>query len=198
MRCFTCQGVGHFSGQCRGRGGGKQKRGWERDSNPFDAGVLGTRVPKGSAFIMGAKRSPVFTLGPHGLTNEGVYVLEMPGGRFYVGKSGNIEERMRQHQEGGVGGAVCAHGFIRLVSVLTPRQADMESWERAETLTRMRRSGIGKVRGWFYTSQDLTPSQREHAFQQVCEKFDLCRVCGNDSHFARDCSVRERARFCFM
>ena len=205
MRCFSCGGCGHFSGQCRGqglgvvsgrgRGVGGRKRAWESDQ--LDAGVLGVKRPRGGAFIVGGKRSAEFTLGPQGLTNEGVYVLQMPGGGFYVGKSGNVEERLRQHEGGGGAGAVCAKGFLRQVPAVTPRQADFESWERAETLTLMHRHGIGKVRGWFYTSPELTPSQREHAFQQVCEKFDLCRICGNASHFASQCAVRERAGFCF-
>lgn len=195
MRCFACQGFGHFSGQCRGRGAGRPRRGWERDR--LDCTVLGLKAQKGGAYIIGGKRSAEFTLGPQGLTNEGVYVLQMPWGGFYVGKSKNIEERLRQHESGKDLGAVCAKGFIRRVPVITTRQTDFESWERAETLTLMHKHGIGKVRGWFYTSPELTPSQREHAFQQVCEKFDLCRTCGNPTHFARNCSVRERAVFFF-
>ena len=116
---------------------------------------------------------------------SGVYVLELPGGRYYVGKSGDIPERLRQHASGE--GSACAKGFIRRAPVITPRTADLESWERAETLARMRRHGNGRVRGWLYTAPELGPAMREHAFQQVCERFDLCRRCGEEGHFVTQC-----------
>jgi predicted GIY-YIG superfamily endonuclease len=121
-------------------------------------------------------------------SGPGVYVLQKDDGTFYVGKSGNIAERLRQHANGT--GASCAKGNVRRVNTMTPPiSEDLEAWERAETLTRMRQYGISRVRGWMYTTPDLSESQREHAFQQVCEKHDLCRKCGNCGHFAVRCRV---------
>jgi hypothetical protein len=76
---------------------------------------------------------------------------------------------------------------------MTPPQADFESWERTETLARMHKHGIDAVRGWMYVSVELTQAQREHIFQQVCEKFGLCRVCGGGGHFASACTAKGRA-----
>lgn len=122
----------------------------------------------------------------------GVYVLARPDGSFYVGKSCNIKERMRQHAEGS--GASCAKGPCRRVAPITQPTEDLEAWERAEVLARMRKHGLGKVRGWMYTSPDLSEAQREHAFSQVCEKFDLCRRCGRAGHFAASCRVHGGSR----
>lgn len=161
-------------------------------------GIIRGKPRRAGFYIVGAKRNREFVLGPEGFHNEGVYVLELPGRRFYVGKSGNIEERIRQHSDPTSEiGAICAKGFVRRVPTSTPRQTDLESWERTETLTLMHKHGIGKIRGWFYTSPELTPHDREHAFQQICEKFDLCRQCGHSTHFASDCHQRKRAEFCF-
>ena len=52
---------------------------------------------------------------------------------------------------------------------------------------------IEQVRGWMYTSQTLSVEQQEHAFGQICEKFDLCRSCGSDSHFASCCHCLTKA-----
>ena len=203
MRCFACGGGGHGAGGCLGGGRGgrgfrpKPQAAWAA-WEPYDSGVVGGKRGRASAFIVGAARSGAFTLGRAGLANEGVYVLAMPRGGYYVGKSMDIEARVRQHEGGSEGGALCAKGFIRRVAPVTPRQADTECWERTETLALMHRHGLGKVRGWLYTSRDLSPGQREHAFQQVCEKFDLCRTCGTAGHFAKACGGRERARFCFL
>ena len=142
------------------------------------------RRTDGAPFFIGRpKRAGPFTLGargakrpratPIGPEDAGVYVLELREGRFYVGKSTAIAARLRQHAEGT--GATCARGFVRRVAPVTPRIDDLEAWERAETLTRMHAHGISKVRGWMYTAPSLGPALRDHAFQQVCEKLDLCR-----------------------
>lgn len=116
---------------------------------------------------------------------EGVYVLQKADGTVYVGKSKNVEERLRQHSEGT--GALCAKGKYRRVAPMTEPSEDLEAWERSEVLARMRKHGLGRVRGWMYTSKELTDQQREHAFSQVCERFDLCRRCGLKGHFVADC-----------
>lgn len=124
------------------------------------------------------------------LPNTGVYVLSLPHGGIYVGKSSDIEERLRQHRSGG--GAACAKDFLRRIAPMTPPTADLEAWERAETLARMYAHGISKVRGWMYTAPEMDHVQREHAFGQVCERFDLCRRCGSEAHFITACKAQAR------
>ena len=107
-----------------------------------------------------------------------------------MGKSAGIAERLRQHAAGE--GAACAKGFLRRISPLTPHMHDLEAWERAETLARMRKHGIASVRGWMYTAPELGQYLREHAYQQICERFDLCRRCGREGHFAAACAGAAR------
>jgi predicted GIY-YIG superfamily endonuclease len=129
-----------------------------------------------------------------GESNSGVYVLKKQDGGFYVGKSENIVKRLKQHSDGV--GAVCARGDVCRVPTMTiPISNDFEAWERSETLARMRYYGISRVRGWMYTSEYLDESQREHAFQQICEKFDLCRKCGCEGHFAAECRLSGSCNF---
>lgn len=120
----------------------------------------------------------------------GVYVLERPDGVFYVGKSGNIQERLRQHREGT--GAACAKGKCRRVPPMTPACDDLEAWERSEVLARMYKHGVRNVRGWMFTSEEFGEGEAEQAFRQVCEKFDLCRRCGRRGHFVADCRAHGR------
>ncbi len=157
--------------------------------------------PRGGFFVVGKPRplrAAAYLLGrpPPALGGKparvrgsplgGVYVLEKADGSFYVGKSGNIPERIRQHAAGE--GASCARGFVRRVTPITEEnEADPEAWERSETLARMHRHGISRVRGWMYTTPSLTEAQRDHAFGQVCERMDLCRRCGMGGHFAAAC-----------
>jgi hypothetical protein len=128
---------------------------------------------------------------------DGVYVLQHSD-RFYVGKSADIAKRIREHKAGR--GAVCCPISSVRVKPITPpvvclETQDWESWERNETLTRMYEFGIDKVRGWMFTSRDLSKAEKDHAFRQVCEKFDLCRRCGAATHFASDCGALHRVQW---
>ena len=225
LRCFRCQQFGHFANECllppapsyglpsiasaflskptRASpyvvGKSEAKKGGQFMMGPAAAGgqhVVGRVKAKDgpSVHVVGKTTPAAATKALRGARAEaGVYVLELPQGRYYVGKSGNVEDRLEQHRGGT--GASCAEGFRRRVPPLTPPDDDAEAWERAETLARMRRHGISRVRGWMFTSPELTDAQREAAFSQVCERFDLCRRCGRAGHFATACAGGPRARF---
>jgi predicted GIY-YIG superfamily endonuclease len=150
-----------------------------------------------SVHVIGKTAPAAATKALKGARSEaGVYALELAGGKYYVGKSGNVLERIEQHRAGA--GASCAEGFRRRVPTLTPPDDDAEAWERAETLARMRRHGISRVRGWMFTAPELTEAQREAAFAQVCERFDLCRRCGRAGHFAAACHCGAGSRAWFF
>ena len=122
----------------------------------------------------------------------GIYVLGDEKGRMYVGKSQNVRNRIKQHLRGE--GNQFLRGKVRKLEVSQAGSAvDLESWERNETLARMYKHGVGNVRGWMFTSVELSKEQEEQAFGQICEKYDLCRQCGRNSHFADKCFARGRA-----
>jgi len=147
--------------------------------------VVGRPKPfRAASFLLG-RPPPTVKASARAPVESGVYVLEKADGSLYVGKSGNISERIMQHAMGE--GASCARGFVRRVPPLTECVGDREAWERSETLARMRRHGVSNVRGWMYTTPTLSDAQRDHAFRQVCEKMDLCRRCGLEGHFAGSC-----------
>jgi hypothetical protein len=173
------------------------KGGSSLDFIPRGASVVGRPLRPGPYVVGGGhKPSQPAAAGEETFTsNTGVYVVELHGGRYYVGQSGNIERRMLQHKGELRGGSAWTseHGVVRRLQPKTPPQTDLESWERSETLFRMKLHGVDAVRGWMYTSVELTQAQREHIFQQVCEKFGLCRVCGGGGHFASACTAKSRA-----
>ncbi len=130
---------------------------------------------------------------PSSRGRAGIYVLRTSSGLYYVGKSNDIDARIAEHRRGA--GASCLSGasssFQVLSNLLTSGStSDLESWERNETLQRMRAHGIANVRGWMFTSTALSDADYQDAFRQICEKFDLCRRCGRASHFAERCFAR--------
>ena len=125
----------------------------------------------------------------------GVYVLKSKAtGVFYVGKSNDMESRIAQHRSNN-DDVLTRERTITFGSV-----DDLESWERNEVLTRMYSDGEGDmdgVRGWRYTRRGkLTTDERISARDDIVEKFDLCRRCGRDSHFADRCFARSPAIWC--
>ena len=123
---------------------------------------------------------------------SGVYTLEDSSGRMYVGKSADVAQRVETHRSG-EGTQFVGRDFKVVPNYTQGQHEDLESWERKETLTRMRKHGIDHVRGWMFASVELSDLQRRDAFTQVCEKFDLCRRCGRDSHFADRCFALGKA-----
>ena len=129
---------------------------------------------------------------------RGVYALEDAYGRVYIGKSEDVERRVRQHMTG-KGTSFLHTDSIHQVNTITlgPKN-DLESWERNETLTQMFRCGMNRVRGWLFSMKELGHAEKEQAFAQVCHKFDLCLKCGRKSHFADKCFARSRADWAVM
>lgn len=214
FRCYRCNETGHFASDC------VSLEAWPRAvyiAPPTSAGasVVGKRARRASAHLLtgaaaggqhvlgvrkGASEHVIARVSPQSASEmihleereEGVYVLQLSRGGYYVGKSANVAARLEQHRTGG-GASACAAGFLRRVPPMTPPQADLEMWERAETLARMRAHGVANVRGWMFTTPELTEAQQRDAFVQVCERFDLCRRCGREGHFATGCGEAKRS-----
>jgi len=117
-----------------------------------------------------------------------VDVLELAGGRVYVGKSNNVGYRVGQHMTGA--GSAFTKAFKPTGNVL-PRlgnvRGDGDAAERDETLRYMFLRGIRNVRGWRYTCVELTDELFEDAERNIRELFDLCRRCGGGNHFVSTC-----------
>jgi predicted GIY-YIG superfamily endonuclease len=120
--------------------------------------------------------------------NFEVYILELQGGKVYVGKSSNTDKRIAQHTLG------TGSAFTRTyhpTGVMLPRlgkvSGDGEAAERDETLRYMYLRGIDNVRGWRYTQVYMPKEDRKDAERNIREVMDLCRRCGSPRHFVSHC-----------
>eukprot|EP00596_Hydrurales_sp_CCMP1899_P007002 CAMPEP_0119034754 /NCGR_PEP_ID=MMETSP1177-20130426/1764_1 /TAXON_ID=2985 /ORGANISM="Ochromonas sp, Strain CCMP1899" /LENGTH=384 /DNA_ID=CAMNT_0006992437 /DNA_START=258 /DNA_END=1413 /DNA_ORIENTATION=+ len=121
--------------------------------------------------------------------SPGIYVLELENNGIYVGKSNqNVEARVKEHFNSGGSAFTKRFKPLSQLLTLTPATADLESYERAETLEQMWVNGISNVRGWQYTKIDLTEFEYESIFRQMCERKDLCRKCGRENHMMSSCN----------
>lgn len=116
----------------------------------------------------------------------GIYVLELEGCKFYVGKSNDVERRVRAH-ETGAAYWTRKHRMIRRVQPMTSITGDLNLAEQAETVARMKRHGVDNVRGWRFTRMTLSKEDRALINLLMTEGDDLCRRCGKPGHFIMQC-----------
>lgn len=122
--------------------------------------------------------------------NMGVYVIELQTGKYYVGKSNNIEQRINNHKLKDKCATFVKNngGFKKQLQPLTPQNSDYSAWERDETLVRMIKHGFNNVRGWEYTDSNDLISHDYYAIKKtILGNTDRCRECGNLGHFANYC-----------
>jgi predicted GIY-YIG superfamily endonuclease len=163
VTCFRCGRDGHYSPECDA----------QEDEEAFK--------PKKRARVA----SP-----PKSRARSGVYVLRYPDGHVYVGKAQDIDARIQQHRAKKVSCTSMRRGAPEEVAPLTARLGDdHEAWERNETLAQMLAHGTERVRGWMYTAPVLTDEMEDSIQAQLCEKYDLCRRCGQSGHFAAQCTA---------
>ena len=121
----------------------------------------------------------------------GVYVLRLQGGRFYVGASCDIDVRIANHKAGRGSAFTRAFPVVEEEKPATRPMDDYESWERAETLWRVRAHGADNVRGWMWTTVKLTAACRDEMRRQMAERLAACRACGDLGHFVTECPTRK-------
>ena len=188
MACFRCGRSNHFADTCYAKTSIHGKHlSYIHDSSYDDADYTSDEhVERYTQKTARLTKRPRFTT-----RRSGVYVLRTSDGLYYVGKSTDIDARIQEHRSGGGASCISGSSFSEITRLLTSGSAsDLESWERNETLQRMKLHGIENVRGWMFTEARLSHESRHDAFRQICEKFDLCRKCGRSSHFAERCFAK--------
>jgi hypothetical protein len=122
-----------------------------------------------------------------------VYVLELEGGHFYVGKTMDLKRRLAEHTSGFSGSAWTALHRPSGADFLETRPMTSDFDEDMVTKEFMRRHGIDKVRGGIYAQPELPDFLRRALQLELWGSEDLCLRCGRADHFVRDCFETTRA-----
>jgi predicted GIY-YIG superfamily endonuclease len=117
-----------------------------------------------------------------------IYVLELQGGRFYVGKTGNLARRMKEHASGAGSAWSRLHGPV--VRVVETREERSEHDENNLTKAYMMEHGMDKVRGGVYTTVELAEDVRRVLQTELWDLQGCCRRCGRQGHFVNVCYAR--------
>lgn len=117
-----------------------------------------------------------------------VYVLELVGGFWYVGKTGNAEARLRGHRSGVGCEWTRLHPPLRMVlqqRLESPVAAGFDEERRTKEL--MLRHGVDRVRGGQYAGIELSRAQIREIDRSHHHAGDECFKCGGQGHFANAC-----------
>jgi predicted GIY-YIG superfamily endonuclease len=115
-----------------------------------------------------------------------IYVLQLEGNKWYVGKAANVEARYQQHLNGQGSMWTQKYKPVSLVETLngvSPFEEDKKTKEL------MAKYGVQNVRGGTYVTEQLTPEQILGIKQEIWGAKDCCTRCGDSSHFVRDCEA---------
>lgn len=117
-----------------------------------------------------------------------IYVLELEGENYYVGKTHNINKRYQQHLDGTWGSAwTKLHKPIRIIETLENVIPLME-----DTITKkyMADYGVTKVRGAEYVTVTLSKETIAALEKTIWAAEDRCLKCGGKGHFVAKCFAK--------
>ena len=123
-----------------------------------------------------------------------VYVLELIGGYYYVGKTRDIQRRTLEHFVSINAGAewTRAHKAVRVLQVISVPESCLPPsvYENMVTKQHMIKFGIKSTRGGSYTCKNLNEHELFALEKEIADAKDECFRCGIAGHFANACPNR--------
>ena len=121
------------------------------------------------------------------MTNTNVYVLHLECGKYYIGKSDNVNNRYLQHLNGSGSAWTRKYKPISLEKIIE----NVSSFEEDKiTKEYMSKYGIDSVRGGSYVEIELSRFHTDALKMEIWAAKDLCTTCGRPGHWGKDCHAK--------
>jgi predicted GIY-YIG superfamily endonuclease len=116
-----------------------------------------------------------------------VYVLALEKGRFYVGRTADLNASLAQHQSGaGANAWLSRYPPVRVAETVP----NAPFAEMATTLRYMSEHGLHMVRGAQWCQEELGEDDEVAIALAIRNEQNRCLRCGNGTHFERNCFAR--------
>ena len=116
-----------------------------------------------------------------------IYILQLEGGKYYIGKSDDVITRYQQHMNGNGSAWTRKHKPISLEKTIENASPFDEDKYTKEYMSKY---GIENVRGGSYVQIELSEFHEEALKMELWAAKDLCTQCGRSGHFVKDCYAK--------
>jgi predicted GIY-YIG superfamily endonuclease len=115
---------------------------------------------------------------------EQIYILKLRAGKYYIGKTRNVEKRYESHLIGEGSGWTKKYRPLSLVKTIkSTSQFDEDKYVKEY----MAKYGIENVRGGTYSNVVLDANSIALLEKEIRHSKNLCTRCGRDTHYIKDC-----------
>jgi len=118
------------------------------------------------------------------MASSNIYVLQCVDGKYYIGKSDNVEWRFQQHLKGSGSAWTKKYKPIKIMKVI-PTTSSFE--EDKQVKEYMLKYGIENVRGGSYVQEELDDETMRFLKKELYGATDCCSRCGRSNHFVKNC-----------
>lgn len=116
-----------------------------------------------------------------------IYVLRLRSGKYYVGKTDNVEKRFQDHMNGS--GASWTRKYKPIAIERVIKNASHFEEDKV-TKEYMAKHGIDNVRGGTYVTEVLSDAQEEALNGEIWQAKGCCKQCGRKGHFVSSCHAK--------
>ena len=116
-----------------------------------------------------------------------IYILKLKEGKYYIGKTNNIEKRWNEHITGNGSGFTKKYKPISLIKTIKSISHFDEDKYVKEYMSKY---GIDNVRGGTYSNIDLDDNCIAVLEKEIRHSKNECMRCGRDTHFIKDCYAK--------
>lgn len=118
-----------------------------------------------------------------------IYFIKCENGKYYVGKSSNLTNRLEEHENRNAAQWTKKHPMIKVKRII----CNKSNWyEDTYTIKKMKKHGIDNVRGGSFCQVKLNENERNIIQRMIGTISDTCFTCGQNDHFANRCPQSQR------